>query len=44
MLPCTYTTSTGTISASALAPWPVELGNEIGVQGHPWPVEVIDLA
>ena len=28
----------------ALAPWPVEFGDEIAVEGHPWPVEVVDLA
>jgi hypothetical protein len=27
----------------ALAPWPVELGDEIAVEGHPWPLEVVDI-
>jgi hypothetical protein len=24
-------------------PWPVELGDEIAVDGHPWPLGVVDL-
>jgi hypothetical protein len=27
----------------ALVPWPVDLGDEIAVQGHPWPLEVVDI-
>jgi hypothetical protein len=27
----------------ALVPWPVELGDEIAVDGHAWPLEVVDL-
>jgi hypothetical protein len=27
----------------ALVPWPVELGDEIAVDGHPWRLEVGDL-
>jgi hypothetical protein len=27
----------------ALVPWPVELGDEIAVDGHSWPLEVVDL-
>jgi hypothetical protein len=27
----------------ALVPWPVELGDEIAVEGNPWPLEVVDL-
>jgi hypothetical protein len=27
----------------ALVPWPVELGDETAVDGHPWPLEVVDL-
>jgi hypothetical protein len=27
----------------ALVPWPIELGDEIAVDGHSWPLEVVDL-
>jgi len=27
----------------ALVPWPVEPGDEITVEGQPWPLEVVDL-
>jgi hypothetical protein len=27
----------------ALVPWPIEIGEEIAVDGHPWPLEVVDL-
>ena len=27
----------------ALVPWPVELGDEITVEAHPWPLEVVNL-
>jgi hypothetical protein len=27
----------------ALVPWPVELGDEIAVEGNPWPLEVVDV-
>jgi hypothetical protein len=27
----------------ALVPWPVELGDEIAVEGHRWPLEVVGL-
>jgi hypothetical protein len=27
----------------ALVPWPIELGDEIAVDGHSWPLEVVGL-
>jgi hypothetical protein len=27
----------------ALVPWPIELGDEIAVDGHSWPLEVVDI-
>jgi hypothetical protein len=27
----------------ALVPWPIELGDEIAVEGHPWPLKVVDV-
>ena len=27
----------------ALVPWPIGLGDEIAVEGHPWPLEVVDV-
>jgi len=37
-----HTTSADDLGV-ALVPSPVELGDEITVEGHPWPLEIVDL-
>jgi hypothetical protein len=34
---------TGDDLGMALVPWPIELGDEIAVEGHAWPVEIVDI-
>jgi hypothetical protein len=42
-LPSTHTTSPATTSVSRWCRGRVELGDEIAVDGHSWPVEVVDI-